>query len=241
MVTVSVTTHGPRIPFLPQFLRNLERQEILPQPLILFVDERDYVEAKSAIAKALPLNFEVDLRVCKETFGAGNKFFHLIGSNRPVVILDDDQLYPPDTISRLVLSKGDDEHLILANRVRRVRFSILGRAKKYERWDSNYVGTENRSMNLVPLGMGGVFLPAAFMQRAHPPEEAIPLLRSNDDLVIWFEARKLGIQVQKTEGKYLDRSIPGSQVVSLYNQNRHGGNDAAIATLQELYGTLRRG
>lgn len=153
-----------------------------------------------------------------------------IGTARLVVTADDDTLYPPDWLGRLLAARaatgavtGWTAHPVVVKR---------GRVAGYGRWFGAEV-PEGPALHLLPIGKDGVL----YAGSDFPPDvldyaTASRIAPTADDLWLRWHLARVGVMAQAAgQGVALqDVSRGGPSLWRAYN--RQGGNDAVIAALE---------
>lgn len=162
---VSLTSFPARIPSLHHVIRSLFEQTVRPREVHLWLGQ-DEIPNKNWLPKAL-LNFEalgLKINFARRTFHQYDKFLHnsQVNGNVPFVIVDDDVIYPPNSMEELVLTHNRFPNAVIANRAHMIGISEAGEIKDYSHWRREIEVVEP-SLLAFPTGAGGVLYPVGFL------------------------------------------------------------------------------
>ncbi|MDO6523493.1 hypothetical protein Q4578_18000 [Shimia thalassica] len=156
------------------------------------------------------------------------------GESRLVVTADDDTIYPNNWLEQLA-EAYDKFRCVIAYRGHRM-LVWNGKLAPYRKWMTSRI-EENPSQLILPTGKDGILYDTAFF----PPnvlniEDALMLTPTADDL--WFRyhlaLNRIPVFVLNTD--YRTSLEEADYETSLYlNFNRQGGNDKAIALLDDYF------
>lgn len=163
---VSMTSFPARIPTLHFVIRSLLDQTCRPSEIHLWLGE-DEIPSRKWLPRAL-LDLEAEgLRVnfIPRSRYQYNKFLHNAAANRdrPIIIVDDDLIYPHRSFERLFEQHDRHPGVIIANRCHAMAVDAsTGELLPYNDWQRE-VQFEVPSLAAFPTGVGGVLYPPGFL------------------------------------------------------------------------------
>ena len=132
---VSLTSYPKRFRTLPLVLNSIMSQSILPDKIILWIENKDKKKLPSTV-----LNFKgVDIEFCKNGLFSYKKIIPLLKKyrNSYVITLDDDVIYFKDTIEKLVSNSRKFPNDVIANCIHKIRVKKRYPIS-YKLWSRNY-------------------------------------------------------------------------------------------------------
>jgi hypothetical protein len=232
---VSLTSYSKRVRFVFLAIESIARGRVRPSRFILWLDEDDAFDRPPASLRRL-IGRGLEIRHT-ENFGPHKKYYPYVVSKRqhdvPLVLADDDLLYPIDWLSSLVEAARPHEPVVLAHRVHRVEV-LDGDFAPYNSWTRGRV--PKPSARHFFTGGSGVLLPPALLDhlRERGPEFQT-CAATADDVWLNYATVDCGYRVEPVlhleESDYgQTRGIGRHSVEPLYVKNVfRGGNDAQIA------------
>lgn len=198
---VTFTTFPARVTSLHLVLQSIFKQTMPPKEIFLVVG-RDEFKNEWTFPKEV-LEFKKSglmIHFVDKTSHQYDKFLHTYDSNRqiPFLLIDDDVIYPPTTIEKLVKASDLNPHCVIANRCHRITFNNLEALDPYEKWDRE-VFQADASHSLFATGAGGVLYPAGFFSEIQTPDSILNLCPYADD--VWLKGMSLryGYKVKTTQ------------------------------------------
>lgn len=162
---VSLTSFPARIATLHFVVQSLLEQTCPPQEIHIWLGA-DEVPARHWLPRPL-LDFEsrgLQVHFARRTCHQYDKFVHNSALNRelPFVIVDDDVIYPPDSMA--CLWEGHQAHpgAVVANRCHHMAVSADGSVLPYQMWKREVSFAQPR-LCAFPTGAGGVLYPVGFL------------------------------------------------------------------------------
>ena len=201
-VTVSLTSFPTRIPYVHLAIKSLMLQTYKPDRIVLWLAE-DQFPTKELPAELLELQqLGLEIRYCSDNLFGHKKYFRALmeqEDNELIITYDDDIIYPPNSIERLIKAHKKFPHSIICNRAQ--AFLDGGDAMinpgKWKTISSEGVGKE--SYRLCPSTGGGCLYPkGALHPDARDPEKIKTMALRGDDLWIMFMAYQQGTSLVKT-------------------------------------------
>ena len=239
-VVVSLTSFPARLDKVYLAIKSIMMQSVVPAEVHLWLGEdscgtplpKALVELKD---KGLEIHYE------KGNLKGHKKYIYALSRNTglPVVTIDDDCIYPSDTIASLLEAHDRWPGSVAAIRARRITFDEVD-FKPYSDWESCYEEDDpvpHRS--LVAIGVGGVLYPPsclpsiAFDEKRIIEAQAVEV----DDLWLKIMETLAGINVVWAPSSLAHPYvIDSTQETALYSGNvEENNNDAAFARLVAQY------
>lgn len=238
---VSLTTFPKRLPNLWMVLYCIFRQTVRPAKIVVTLIEEEFPEGKTQLPSTLRY-FEdkgVEFLFEKENLRPHNKYFYCRQKypNRDVITIDDDLLYYPNTIERLLELHCQYPNSVCTNRGTRILWDENG-FYSYLKWE-NVLNNYGPSLDLVAMGYSSVFYPTSFQSNLLYDTPLIKeLALGTDDL--WLKAIEVMMEVGVVKGKYYAHpmTLPTSQKIALQarnNSNTNNGNDTNWKKLNDKF------
>ena len=223
-VIVVMTTFRARIGSAHIALESIARGTRRPGRLVLVLDES---EVELGIPNALRRLERRGLEIIPVPDGLGvhRKFWVLTAAlerhAEPIVLSDDDQIYPREWLSTLVETERTHPGVVVANRAHRMAV-VDGALTPYRSWVPFEAGG-GPSHAAFSTGVSGVLLPPVLLDALRDAGTAfLTVTPTADDVWINATANVSGIRVVATRGLERDFPfIPGTQSVGLYLTNVH--------------------
>lgn len=234
---VSLTSFPPRFKTLPLSLDCLLSQTIKPDKVILWIAEKDTGKLTHSIKQRKQSGLEIksvpgDIKSYKKIIPALKKH-----PDAYIVTADDDLYYPPQWLENMVCPlKEHGDQYAYAHRVHRIKLKD-GKPKPYRRWKLEISETGNHPRNFATTGAGVLYPPGALKCDVLDESLFRGLAPHNDDLWLYWQARRQGTEIYRVPTSLNLARWPGSQDVSLKHKNFYnGGNDEQIKNLINHYG-----
>ncbi len=238
-IIVSLTTYGERLYEVYAAIESIMQGTLKPNRIILWLDEGMksidipiYLQLQTK--RGLEINYCEDILSYKKLIPTLRLYPDSI-----IITIDDDVMYDPDMVEKLVNAYKHDSHHVYANRVRRICHDDTGRVSKYATWP--IVDKVSSSSLNFPTGVGGVLYPPhCFHKDVLNTEKFMSMAKYGDD--IWFYAMALlnGYTVSKvyTHTKEGEDYTENQNVLftGLHMQNLYGNrNDPQIRAVFANY------
>lgn len=218
-VIVSLTTIPSRIKTLHITIRSLLNQTVLPEKIVLWLNDSYKNNIPPKLEKLIGNTFEI--RFSPYTF-SHRKLIHSIENfpEKTIITCDDDLIYHPNSLNQLYQEHLKNPEVIIGNRCRRMTFDSNGNPLPYLQWpfaDKTIPGEKL----LMPVGAFLVLYPPNVLDKRFNDIELIHKLSpKSDDL--WFKSTALlNNTLSVTPKKDAPEPCPiiGSQKVSLKSVN----------------------
>lgn len=239
-IIVSLTSFPARFEHLHLVIRSILLQTMKPDEIIIYLDEN--IDLQKLPQSLLSLK-QYGLQIVKRPgdLKPHKKYYYAIKEhpNSLIITVDDDLLYPEDTIEELYHTHLCFPNCVVASRAHKVLFNQDGTLKKYSQWEWTYQVPYHPSMRLLATGCGGVLYPPQCMPDMLLDIALIyKLSKNNDDL--WLKTMQIlsGTKVVLCDQRIrLNRMlIPGSQDNSLNSSNVHQNkNDIYMNTIMQYF------
>lgn len=238
-VVVSLTTFEKRLPFVSFAIASIMLQEVRPFKIELWLGP-DLAKAQLPNTLLELQKYGVELHYCNIDIKGHKKYFWSIQENNDKIIItiDDDVIYPKDTISTLLSAHERSPKAVFGRRVHKIIKAENGDVAPYRqwKWDVRDEALEP-GFQFLATGVGGVLYPPMIFDDETFNLDSICRLALNAD-DIWLKACELrcGIKVGWAKNKLpLPYEINESQIVSLKSSNWTGGNDKVIKLLMNQH------
>jgi hypothetical protein len=239
-LVISLTSFPPRIERVHLVIQSLLTQTLQPHRIVLYLSQQEFPnrtlpQRLARLAQLAKDRFEI--RFVEGNLGPYKKLLCALGdfSGSPIVTCDDDRIYPPQLLARLVRAAEQRPRTIICTCGRRMT-ARGNRLNSYREWPHDRA--PERSFWLLPLGTWGVLYPPDSLDPAVHDTDLIQTLSPlTDD--IWLKAMSLrqNVPCSATGG---DQAIPELRFrddAPLWRSNllRHG-NDVAITRVFSHFG-----
>lgn len=233
---VSLTTYGSRFANVHLAIESIAAGAARPRRLVLWLDDaRQFRQPTPGLRRLMDRGLE--LRVC-EDLGPHKKYFPALEEmlsigGGPLVIADDDLLYPGWWLQRLMNAHLSDPEIVVCHRAHRVLLEDQ-EIRPYTEWHGCW-STSPSLLHFATHGAGAV-LPDQ-LQRAlfANGKEFLRLTPRADDVWLHAVAVSSGIPTRQVSPRpRMFPFVPGSQDVGLFQYNiEESGNDQSI---RRVYG-----
>ncbi|WP_444934177.1 glycosyltransferase family A protein [Microbulbifer sp. JTAC008] len=241
-IVVSLTSYGKRIHDIHLCIESLFQQSLKADLIVLWLSTKEFPDYM--LPNILMRQVDRGLRVefVDEDLGPYTKYYYALQKfpDSLIVTVDDDILYPMDTIDMLYQSYLKFPSHIFCHRAHRIGVDKKGNILPYNKWRTTRE-TWKCNMNIkpsyrvFPTGVGGVlYYPGSLHPDVLNKDKFLELCPSADD--IWLKAMSMrqGVRCARVPDVrfWRDRflTIPGCQASGLKKQNLKGkcGNDKKI-------------
>lgn len=242
-IIVSLTSFPSRIRTLHLVIYSILRQETRPDKITLWLSSDEFPNGKDSLGRCLTDLEDYGLEI---HFVAGNlrshkKYYYVFQTypDSTVITIDDDTLYPIETISELLRLRKLFPGKVCCNISRRIIFredNVL----PYMSWPKNGSTTDNCSPLNVAIGCGGVLYPPHWYdEKLFDTELFMKNCPFADDL--WLKANEIRCNVD-VAGGYNNKiffkliELPNMKRNALQKQNngRRNLNDVQWNNLDSL-------
>ncbi len=239
-VIVSLTSFPARISIVSITIKSIMDQTYPPDRIMIWLADTQFPGLEADLPHDL-LDLKdqgLEIRFCDD-LKPHKKYFYTMQENPDAVVItmDDDVIYPEDTVECLLRSYSRFPHSISGLRVHRISFSEYG-VGTYDSWryndDSFY---RNPSMFAMATGVGGILYPPHSIPKdAFNKEAIISTCLMGDDLWLKTNAIRNGYPTVLAALNRPLQYIDGSQESALWRVNKGmGNNDAQLHKIDKYY------
>lgn len=235
---VSIASYSKRINTLHICLESLYAQTILPQKIILYLDNsvspNDIPQEIFAYTKK-----GLEIVFVSDDIKSHNKYYYTFKTypDAIVITVDDDVIYEKNTFYNLLKTHDKYPNAVCSNRVTYMKFFPDNTLMPYTSWISEYDKLKSPSKKLVAVGVGGVLYPPhIFTEEIFDKSCIINLALTADDL--WLKIMQLRNNVPVVWTGQLPQHpprIPKTMEVSLWRNINKYMNDEYIKRLITYY------
>lgn len=240
-VTVSLTSYPGRINTVHETINTLLTQTVRPDRIVLWLAGRQFPRREIDLPRkllrlkelGLTIDWCEDIRSFKKLVPSLRKY-----SNDLIITVDDDILYDPKTIERLLLSYSNDPNSIHSQLAIRMGYLDDGRFTPYNTWmyddkfDSSY-------KNLLMGGTGTLYPPQSLSDEVFNVEVFQAIAPTADDIWFWAMAAKNGTRVRHIVDGYETHFVQNpraNMAQALWNTNI----DSSVGNDAQLYAIIKR-
>ncbi|WP_161980207.1 glycosyltransferase [Streptococcus sp. S784/96/1] len=240
-IVVSFTTIPSRIEIVPLTIKSIFNQTIKIKKLVMYVYEEEFslLNLESILEKEIAQGLEIVY--LKENLRSHKKYYYALSSyrNNIVITIDDDVIYKPDMIEKLIVSYRKYPQYISAMRCHKIKLSSSGEVCGYTDWYYEMFNDMKPSHLNFFTGCGGVLFPPNFRPNELFDKDKIRELSFlADDVWLNFMAFKHHVKVVKANrGKGTPINLDENLENSLAYQNVIEGNnnDICIKNMIDYY------
>lgn len=203
-VIVSMASYERRFSTLHLCLDSIVKQFVKPDKILLFLDHF-YETIPLQVLKFQELG--VEICIAETDLKSHNKYFYAMKRypNDILITLDDDVIYPPDLLNKLLTSYKKYPFAVSAGRVHKMCFDSNGYVMPYNLWEKEVDLYDTPSMDLIAIGVGGILYPPKCMDKTLFNAKKIQqLCLYGDD--IWLKAMQI---------------LKGTPVVAIRQKKQH--------------------
>lgn len=242
-VLVSLTTHGVRVNRVHVVIEAILDQSVRPAGICLNLNREAFGKARLPRPLKNLLSHGVELQFC-QTDQPHDKLLPSLRSNpnKVIVTVDDDVLYDPRCLERLLETSARHREAIVCDRGRQIQFLDNQTPAPYSEWRRIKPPAMTCSHSILQTGVGGVLYPPKSLHPDVFDQTLIDKLSPfADDL--WFKVMALrkGTPVAVTpNGARIGAYVSGSSAQKLEDKNVFGGeNDRQFSRLIQHFGLTR--
>lgn len=244
-VTASLTTFPARIKEVKYAIKSIMLQTTPPDHVVLWLAESQFPE-KQVPENLIPfIGHGLEVRFC-EDLRSHKKYYYALKEQQPnelVVTFDDDIIYHPHTIERLMEQHNKYPECIVCSSAHIIAFDADGNVNDYHKWGTSSDGMAQPSMILSPLTGSGCMYPYGMLtEEAFDKEKIKTLAFTADDLWISVMSKLANRKIcvpHKVARVFT--VVSDSQGVHLGQINCIGdGNNDTIAKLENKYGSIHK-
>ncbi len=191
-VIVSLTTHGKRIMTVHRAIESIMQQSVLPNRIVLYIGNQELDDAnqlpvviRRQMSRGLEVRFVPDEGPYTKLLPALREF-----PDSLIITVDDDNMYPFNTIERLIAAHNNHPDAICSLATRILQRDKSNRLIPYSKCPFLISPQDSSSPMYVAEGCGGVLYPPnAFSDEVFRRDRIELLSPKADDL--WFKVMSL--------------------------------------------------
>jgi hypothetical protein len=231
-----MTSFPARIFYVHLAIKTLMLQTYKPDRILLWLAEEQFPD--KVLPKELTELQEYGLEICwcHDMYGHKKYFFPVKNQkeNEVIITFDDDILYSPLAIERLMKKHYEFPNCLVCERAQALDKKVTEKDNPGKWRTISNIGVLKPSFSLNPSPGGGCLIPYhAFCDDAVNEKIFTDLAYKNDDLWYMFMCAENGTQIVKTRKNHRTFTvIKGTQVVQMATENVVGNKNVEI--LQEL-------
>lgn len=236
---VSLTSYGKRLNTCYLAIISMMQQTLVPKKIILYIgDESSNIKLNKKLLSLEKYGLKIvrdvkDLKGHKKYYYAMKMFPESI-----IITIDDDCIYPKDTIENLINIHKKYPEAVVARRVHKITIQNHN-ISPYSQWIMELKDSNSQPCkSLVAIGVGGVLYPPHFASADLFDIDAIKTIALNaDDLWLKFYELRHGINVVwAPNNRPHPYSIPSTKKQGLYVLNvKQEGNDKVIHDIERYF------
>lgn len=239
-ITASLTTFPARVKVVRYAIISILLQTRRPDRVILWLAEEQFPD------KQIPGNlrdlceYGLEVHFCDDLRSHKKYYYALIQqkSNELVITFDDDIIYHPHTIERLVNKHKEQPNFIICSQVHIITYDERGGFNPYHKWDTASDGMDEASDHYMPLTGSGCLYPYGSLPiDAFNKKNICSMALTTDDLWIGVMAKVNGTKICPPSIVSRQFSVvKESQLQNLSQVNCiEDGNDTTMKRLQKEY------
>lgn len=239
-IIVSLTTFPERISTVWITIATMMNQTYKPKKIILWLAKDQFPDEKGIPHNLLRLKkrgleicFCDDLKPHKKYYYTMQKYPHDY-----VVTVDDDVLYPENHLEQLWQTHLKYPKAVCCQYSHRITYTPQGNIEKYENWESCYGKADMPTLQILPVGCGGVLYPPNVLHQDLLKKDYIEqLCPMMDDLWLKGMAALQGTKaVLCSRGSLIYFDTLGTRKSGLQHSNAgEKKNDIAISNILKKY------
>lgn len=224
-VTASLTSFPARIEYVHWAIKSLMLQSYKPDRVVLWLSEEQFPDHKlPAQLTALQEN-GLEIYFVPDNLYGHKKHYDALRAqkeNELVITFDDDIIYPPNSIEKLIKTHKKFPNCVVCNRAQAMYYLKDGTMQNPGRWKTiSNIGLKEPTYQLLPSNGGGCLYPFGAVKKDLVDAELIKKTALKaDDLWVMFVCAESGTKVIKT-CKYhkIFSLVVEAQVVQLATAN----------------------
>ena len=224
-VTASLTSFPARIEYVHLAIKSLMLQSYKPDRIVLWLAEEQFPEKK--LPEQLIELTKHGLEICwvEDNLYGHKKHYNVLREqkeNELVITYDDDIIYSPDSIEKLIKTHKKFPKCVVCNRAQAMSYDKDGNMNNPGRWKTiSDIGFKEPTFRILPSNGGGCLFPFDAVNKELVDAETIKKTALKaDDLWVMFMCAESGTKVIKT-CKYhkIFSVVQETQIVQLATAN----------------------
>lgn len=202
-VILSLTSFPARIGSVHLAIKSLMTQTYRPDRIQLWLAQCQFPDGALPDELRALEAYGLEIRFCEEDLLGHKKHWKPIAAQKPdelIVTYDDDIIYPPDSLEKLIRTHEKFPDCVVCNRAQALAYEADGSVKNPGRWKTiSDVGVKAPTYQLLPSNGGGVLYPYhAISADSYDAQKIRALALRADDLWMMFMALDKGCKTVKT-------------------------------------------
>ena len=240
-IIVSLTSYPPRFSNIYLCLKSLLCQTVMPDKIVVWFGSDTREDDLTDEMKSL-IQYGIEYRFDQENNLKPHKKYYYALQQYPediVITVDDDSVYPRNTVESLIKSYLKHPTAVSARRVHKITFDEQGKIKPYERWLKEYRKETKESNELIAVGVGGILYPPHSLSTSAFSLEDIKTLCLNAD-DIWLKCMEMLNDTKVVWVPCFFAHPPALGIsTSLWQGNVYGDqNDMYLSKVMERYNLI---
>ncbi len=241
-IIVSLTTYGLRIDTVYLAIESIFQQSQKASKVVLYISKKDFCDEKIPFLLRKQMERGLEIRYVKD-IGPYTKLLYALKDypNDIIITVDDDYIYPIDTIEKLVRVHSIHPEAVCCHHSRTITKKDHQRLNNYNSFPQTYPSNHSLSDNYLAEGFGGVLYPPNALHEDVFKEDLFKKLSPMaDDL--WFKAMELlngtpVLQIARNKSWIYEMSrIESVQDTGLMNVNvTKNKNDSQLKAIFDFY------
>ena len=244
-IIASLTTFPSRIRQVRYAIKSIMMQTVRPDKVILWLAREQF--SSETIPDNLKdlCDYGLEIRFC-EDLRSHKKYYYALQQQKAdeiVITFDDDIIYHPHSIERLIEKHNEYPNSIICNQVHVITWDENDNIKPYNQWNHYKKGISNPNVDFMPLTGSGCLYPYNTMPEITFDKKTLKgCAFTADDLWIGYIARLSGRSICLVDKPAnLFSVVKSSQAQHLGQINCLGdGNDQTIKKLIEVFPDIHR-
>lgn len=238
-IVVSLTSFPPRFKNIHLCLKSLLLQTYQPDRIVVWLGSDSTAEMLTPEMKELEQYGIEYIFDEQKNLKSHKKYYYVMQEEKNAIIItvDDDSVYPENTVESLMRTHMQYPKCVCARRVHKIVRKEDGSIAPYKNWIKEYRKMQAPSNDLIAVGVGGVLYPVGcFDEKAFDINDFMELCPGTDDIWLKYMEVKNGIQVVWTPCFFAQPpTLEG--IASLNDSNvAEGQNDISIHKMVQKYG-----
>lgn len=202
-IIVSLTSFPARINYVYLAIKSLMLQSYKPDRIILWLAEEQFADKKLPENLVALEKFGLEIYWIEHNLYGHKKYFFPImqqKENELVITYDDDLIYAPNSIEKLINTHKKYPGCIVCNRTQTLKYDENGNVVNPGRWDTiSNIGLKKPSFKLAPSTGGGCLYPyGAISTDLLNVNDIKQIALRGDDMWIMFVATQCETPIIKT-------------------------------------------
>jgi len=197
-ILISLTSYKERFNFLPEVIKSLREQTIIPNKIVLVLTKKDMKSFGYQLNKIDIITVNEDLKPHKKYYYTMIKY-----PEYAIVTVDDDIIYSKNMLKSLYNSYIEHPNLVSGRRGHLMKYKKNGELSNYNSWHFEQKKIIKANYNLFFTGVGGVLYPPDILNINKKYLKVIEETILGDDITLkYFEVNK-GIEVKWVANNHL--------------------------------------